>query len=410
MPPQVETHLVNTVLTNGARYYVDHAHPEFSTPECLTPLECLVYDKAGEEVMRRSMIAAQARLPEVAAPIVYKNNSDGKGNSYGCHENYMMDRAVPFARVIDGVVPHFVSRTIFTGSGKVGVETSALDADTVHFQISQRAEFFEEMVGLETTAEASHRQHPGRAPRRPQAVPPPPRHRRRRQPVRDRHPAQGRFHRHRPGHGGGRGLPRARPDPGRSGAGPAPGLGRPLALAPARPGRWLHRHRTRDPMGALRRRPQVRRGARARRPGRRRGGGGTGDGPLGVGPGRARGRTPPPSPTRSTGWPSSSSSWPTRSATGAAGAIHDWPHWRCSTTTCVRAAPSTSGWAFSAWSPWPSPTRPSPSHPGAPVPGSGANALARWPDARWSRPTGIPLVFDIGTDPLAARAPMRWIH
>jgi proteasome accessory factor PafA2 len=151
LAPMVETHLANTVLTNGARYYVDHAHPEYSTPECLTPLECLVYDKAGEEVMRRSMIAAQARLPEVAAPIVYKNNSDGKGNSYGCHENYMMDRAVPFARVIDGVVPHFVSRTIFTGSGKVGVETSALDADTVHFQISQRAEFFEEIVGLETT-------------------------------------------------------------------------------------------------------------------------------------------------------------------------------------------------------------------------------------------------------------------
>jgi Pup amidohydrolase len=151
LAPMVETHLANTVLTNGARYYVDHAHPEYSTPECLTPLECLVYDKAGEEVMRRSMIAAQARLPEVAAPIVYKNNSDGKGNSYGCHENYMMDRAVPFARVIDGVVPHFVSRTLFTGSGKVGVETSALDADTVHFQISQRAEFFEEIVGLETT-------------------------------------------------------------------------------------------------------------------------------------------------------------------------------------------------------------------------------------------------------------------
>jgi proteasome accessory factor PafA2 len=151
LAPMVETHLANTVLTNGARYYVDHAHPEYSTPECLTPLECLIYDKAGEEVMRRSMIAAQARLPEVAAPIVYKNNSDGKGNSYGCHENYMMDRAVPFVRVIDGVVPHFVSRTIFTGSGKVGVETSALDADTVHFQISQRAEFFEEIVGLETT-------------------------------------------------------------------------------------------------------------------------------------------------------------------------------------------------------------------------------------------------------------------
>jgi proteasome accessory factor A len=63
----------------------------------------------------------------------------------------MMDRAVPFAKVIDGVVPHFVSRTIFTGSGKVGVETPALDAAAVPFQISQRAEFFEEIVGLETT-------------------------------------------------------------------------------------------------------------------------------------------------------------------------------------------------------------------------------------------------------------------
>jgi proteasome accessory factor A len=151
LAPMVETHLANTVLTNGARFYVDHAHPEYSTPECLTPLECLVYDKAGEEVLRRAMAAAAVRMPEQPAPIVYKNNSDGKGNSYGCHENYMMDRAVPFARVIDGVVPHFVSRTIFAGAGKVGVETPALDSSTVHFQISQRAEFFEEIVGLETT-------------------------------------------------------------------------------------------------------------------------------------------------------------------------------------------------------------------------------------------------------------------
>ena len=151
LAPMVETHLANTVLTNGARFYVDHAHPEYSTPECLTPLECLVHDKAGEEVLRRAMAAASVRIPDQAAPVVYKNNSDGKGNSYGCHENYMMDRAVPFAKVIEGAVPHLVSRTMFTGSGKVGVETPALDADTVHFQISQRAEFFEEIVGLETT-------------------------------------------------------------------------------------------------------------------------------------------------------------------------------------------------------------------------------------------------------------------
>jgi proteasome accessory factor PafA2 len=151
LAPMVETHLANTVLTNGARFYVDHAHPEYSSPECLTPLECLIYDKAGEEVLRRSMVAAALRIPDQPAPIVYKNNSDGKGNSYGCHENYMMDRAVPFTKVIEGIVPHFVSRTLFTGSGKVGTETAALDADTVHYQLSQRAEFFEEIVGLETT-------------------------------------------------------------------------------------------------------------------------------------------------------------------------------------------------------------------------------------------------------------------
>jgi Pup amidohydrolase len=151
LAPMVETHLANTVLTNGARFYVDHAHPEYSSPECLTPRECLVYDKAGEEVLRRAMAAAALRIPDQPAPVVHKNNSDGKGNSYGCHENYMMDRAVPFAKVIDGVVPHFVSRTLFTGSGKLGVETPALDADSVDFQISQRAEFFEEIVGLETT-------------------------------------------------------------------------------------------------------------------------------------------------------------------------------------------------------------------------------------------------------------------
>ena len=134
LAPMVETHLANTVLTNGARFYVDHAHPEYSSPECLTPLECLLYDKAGEEVLRRSMVAAGLRIPDQPAPIVYKNNSDGKGNSYGCHENYMMDRAVPFAKVIEGVVPHFVSRTLFTGSGKVGTETAALDADSARLR------------------------------------------------------------------------------------------------------------------------------------------------------------------------------------------------------------------------------------------------------------------------------------
>jgi proteasome accessory factor A len=151
MPPQVETHLVNTVLTNGARYYVDHAHPEFSTPECHDALECVRYDRAGELVLIRSMEAADRAAHDESRIVIYKNNSDGKGNSYGTHENYLMDRATPFTRVVAGVTPHFVTRQIFAGAGKVGSETPASDGDEIEFQLSQRAEFFEEQVGLETT-------------------------------------------------------------------------------------------------------------------------------------------------------------------------------------------------------------------------------------------------------------------
>src|SRR5436190_2611442 len=150
MAPEVETHLVNAVLTNGARYYVDHAHPEFSTPECADALECVRYDKAGERILARSMKAALQVLPTGHDIVVYKNNSDRKGNSYGTHEIYLMDRAVPFARIVQHVMPHFVSRQIYTGAGKVGSEVLSGDAQ-VPFQLTQRADFFEEEVGLETT-------------------------------------------------------------------------------------------------------------------------------------------------------------------------------------------------------------------------------------------------------------------
>lgn len=149
--PEVETHLVNAVLTNGARFYVDHAHPEYSAPECIDALEGLLYDRAGEETLLRSMEAITARLPPDEEIVVYKNNSDGKGNSYGCHENYLMDRAVPFARIVDVATLHFVTRQIFTGSGKVGSELPGTSRDSIGFQITQRADFFEERVGLETT-------------------------------------------------------------------------------------------------------------------------------------------------------------------------------------------------------------------------------------------------------------------
>jgi proteasome accessory factor A len=149
--PIVETHLANTVLTNGARLYVDHAHPEYSSPECRTPREATLYDVAGEEIMRRALEIANETLDPSQAITLYKNNSDGKGNSYGTHENYLVQRDVEFAHLIRAMVPHFVSRQIIVGAGKVGAETEpALEANPP-FQLSQRAEFFEEIVGLETT-------------------------------------------------------------------------------------------------------------------------------------------------------------------------------------------------------------------------------------------------------------------
>jgi Pup amidohydrolase len=149
LPPEVETHLVNAVLTNGARFYVDHAHPEYSSPECINAEQATLYDLAGEEVLRRAMDASRNALPEGQRIVVYKNNSDGKGNSYGTHENYLMDRHVPFSRIIVNVMPFFVTRQIFCGAGKVGSELQG--TTDVEFQISQRADFFEEEVGLETT-------------------------------------------------------------------------------------------------------------------------------------------------------------------------------------------------------------------------------------------------------------------
>lgn len=150
-PPDVETHLVNAVLTNGARYYVDHAHPELSTPECADARSVVVYDRAAEEIVRRSIAAANHLLPEGQELVVHKNNSDGKGNSYGCHENYLMARSAPFGRIVTHATAHFITRQLFTGSGKVGTEVPGLSNAEVPYQLTQRADFFEAEVGLETT-------------------------------------------------------------------------------------------------------------------------------------------------------------------------------------------------------------------------------------------------------------------
>jgi proteasome accessory factor PafA2 len=151
LAPEIETHLVNAVLTNGARYYVDHAHPEISTPECRTARDAVRFDRAAEEIVRASMKAARSLLPAGAEILCHKNNSDGKGNSYGCHENYLLARELPFGRLVHEITPHFVTRQIVVGAGKVGCELPGVTANDVPYQLSQRADFFEEEVGLETT-------------------------------------------------------------------------------------------------------------------------------------------------------------------------------------------------------------------------------------------------------------------
>jgi proteasome accessory factor A len=143
--------LANVILPNGARYYVDHAHPEYSTPECLSIRDLVVHDKAGERVLERSIGEVARAMPGTPPLSIYKNNSDGKGNSYGTHENYTVDRAVPFGDIVRDLTPFFVTRQIMVGAGKVGSEAAWDDRGRSLYQLSQRADFFEAEVGLETT-------------------------------------------------------------------------------------------------------------------------------------------------------------------------------------------------------------------------------------------------------------------
>src|SRR3954466_7623569 len=115
--------LANVILTNGARLYVDHAHPEYSSPECTNPLDVVRWDKAGERVMLEA--SRRAANPPSGAPgtviHLYKNNTDNKGASYGTHENYLMARATAFSDIVRHLTPFFVSRQVITGAGRVGI-------------------------------------------------------------------------------------------------------------------------------------------------------------------------------------------------------------------------------------------------------------------------------------------------
>ncbi|MER2223491.1 MAG: depupylase/deamidase Dop, partial [Rhodococcus sp. (in: high G+C Gram-positive bacteria)] len=137
----------NMILTNGARLYVDHAHPEYSAPEVADPLDAVIWDKAGERVMEAAARHASS-VPGAPRLQLYKNNVDGKGASYGTHENYLCSRDTPFASIVTGLTPFFASRQVICGSGRVGLGQSGDDAG---FQLSQRSDYIEVEVGLETT-------------------------------------------------------------------------------------------------------------------------------------------------------------------------------------------------------------------------------------------------------------------
>ncbi|WP_157073133.1 depupylase/deamidase Dop [Kribbia dieselivorans] len=137
--------LANVVLTNGARLYVDHAHPEYSSPEVTSPRAGLIWDRAGERIMQQAVRVLAQQPPGIN---LYKNNIDGKGASYGTHENYLVKRSVPFETLVAGLLPFFVARQIYCGSGRVGLGPASEHAG---YQLTQRADYIERKVGLETT-------------------------------------------------------------------------------------------------------------------------------------------------------------------------------------------------------------------------------------------------------------------
>ncbi|WP_353067389.1 depupylase/deamidase Dop [Arcanobacterium hippocoleae] len=137
--------VTNTVLFNGGRLYVDHAHPEYASPEVINPREAVLWDRAGDFLAQEAM---QILAQEGKNYAIYKNNVDGKGAAYGTHENYLLSRNVDFTDVIRYLTPFFVTRPIICGAGRVGLGQKS---QYPGFQISQRADYVENTVGLETT-------------------------------------------------------------------------------------------------------------------------------------------------------------------------------------------------------------------------------------------------------------------
>ena len=108
------------VLSNGARFYNDHAHPEYCTPECATPSSLVIHDRAGERIAMACALHRSQQLGERV--VLYKNNTDFRGHSYGCHENYLLPRSLAWSSLVRGAEAFLVTRQIFAGAGKFGHE------------------------------------------------------------------------------------------------------------------------------------------------------------------------------------------------------------------------------------------------------------------------------------------------
>lgn len=138
------------VLSNGARFYNDHAHPEYSTPECTTLREIVAQDKAGERILAECARRRNSHLPEGCEARLYKNNTDFIGHSYGCHDNYLMRRDVPWEWLVRDVVPFLVTRQVFAGAGKMGLEGEDSGGQLGMYQIAQRSDFFSVLCSIDT--------------------------------------------------------------------------------------------------------------------------------------------------------------------------------------------------------------------------------------------------------------------
>src|SRR5947208_15996892 len=138
------------VLSNGARFYNDHAHPEYSTPECTTLQQIVAQDKAGERILAECARRRNQKLPSGYEVRLYKNNTDFAGHSYGCHDNFLLIRDIPWDRIVSGILPFLVTRQIFSGAENIGIDAEIMQAVSGIDKISQRVDFFRLLGSIDT--------------------------------------------------------------------------------------------------------------------------------------------------------------------------------------------------------------------------------------------------------------------